>query len=147
MSAINFLGDEEVYGEIIKGWNLVRLVKPTNYKAPKGFSSYSQHYSTLHNNVHMFWGDWGLTRLNDPDFIFRFDPLPKTSRSKKYSERLRHYSECLTSNVEIGYSLMHSCLEAGYNPQKLRLAEWLMDRMYQHLKKSDWKPTHTYPMR
>jgi hypothetical protein len=30
-----------------------------------------------------------------------------------------------------------------YNPKKLRLAEWLMDRMYHHLKNLDWKPLYT----
>ena len=146
MSAINTLGDEEVYGEVVEGWTLVRLVRPINYKSPEGLTSVHQYTAQLHNDVYMFWNNWGLTSNNDPTFIFRYDPLPKTSRSKKQLERFKHYSECLTSNVEAGYSLMAACLKAGYNPKKLRLAEWLMDRMYQHLKSLDWKPLQTYPM-
>ncbi len=142
MSAINCLGDEEVYGEVVEGWTLVRLVRPADYKSPEGLRSNHQHSTKLHNDVYMFWNDWGLTQSNDPDFIFRCDPLPKTSRSKKQLQRFRHYRDRLTGDVEIGYSLMAACLRAGYNPKKLRLAEWLMDRMYQHLKSLDWKPLY-----
>lgn len=137
MSAINVLGDEEVYGEVVEGWFLVRLVRPA--KEHRNQSNFQ-----LSKNVCMFWGDWGLTDRNDPVFIFRFDPLPKTSQSKHYPQRFHHYLERLCGDVEKCHNLMEACLKAGYNPKKCRLAVWLMDRMYQHLKSLDWKPKYTH---
>ena len=136
------LGDEEVYGELVKDWCLVRLIRP---KASLHLKEGIQDNKYLDNHLQMSWGDWGLTYSNDPDFIFCNDPLPKYSKAKNYSAVCRIYNHQLTGPVELSYKLVESCIEAGFNLKKDKLSQWLMDKMYIHLKECNWIPKDVYP--
>ena len=141
MSQINILGDEEVYGELVEGWYWVKLVRPA---ASWHLKDYIQETKYLDNHLQMCWNDWGLTRSNDPDFVFCNNPLPKYSRAKNYDSVYRMYSHELSGPVELSHHLVESCIKADFNLKKDRLPEWLMNKMYRHLKVCNWKPEEIY---
>ena len=141
MSVINILGDEEVYGELVKDWYLVRLVRPA---VSWHLKDYIQETKYLDNDVQMCWGDWGLTYSNDPTFVFSNNPLSKISKAKNYYSILRTYNHELNGPIHHCYSLYNSCLNAGYKAEQGLLGLWLMDRMYYKLKACNWKPEQVY---
>jgi hypothetical protein len=139
MSVINILGDEETYGELVKHWYLVRLVRPA---ASLHLKDYTQETTLLDNNLQMLWGNWGLTYSNDPSFVFSKNPLPKYSRAKNYYKVLRQYMNELSGPIHQCYNLYNACLEVGYKDKQGSIAIFIMDKMYYKLKACNWKPEH-----
>lgn len=139
MSEINCFGDEEVYGEVIPHWYLVRLVNKIDRPYMVG------HFE-------MKEGSWGLTYVNDPSFIFDLVPMKDPGDdlpddmifAKDYLDALDHYEDRLQGVVRDGYRLMNCCIEAGFDFEEGGFACWLMDRMAKFLEEKEWKPERVY---
>lgn len=138
MSEINCYGNEQVFGQVLPNWALVRLVDAIGeFKV---------------GNFVMKEGSWGLTYCNDPSFVFDLDPqIDFTIKDPEgdpptegYWDTHEHYCERLQGNVEDGYRLVASCIEAGWNPKEGGLAAWLCDRMRKHLDGCNWQPELIY---
>jgi len=43
----------------------------------------------------MYWGDWGLTKSNDPTFVFTRNPIPANSKAKDWIGIMQAYREQL----------------------------------------------------
>ena len=125
MSEIDCFGTPLSIGEVVPGWHLVQLLgtKPENP-------------DYIVNGFVMGEGDYGLTRENDPDFCFSLPPLPdepddSTEESWSiYLKMLEHYNQRLVSTVRIGYELVNSSVQAGFEPKEGGFTSWLADRMY-----------------
>lgn len=136
MSEINCFGDEVIYSEVVPNWWLVQLTNiPPN-----------RNREFLVNGFVMSEGDFGLTYCNDPDFIFSMPPMIDpfteeddteiTEEEKLYIQTLDHYTKRLTGQIDVVYSLILSCIEAGYNEtDEISLTEWLMNKMHESFKK------------
>jgi hypothetical protein len=142
MSVINILGDEEVYGELLPNWTLVKLVRPA---ASLHLKDYTQEVTSLDNYLQMLWGNWGLTYSNDPSFVFSNNPLPKYSKAKNYYNVLTAYNAELGGPIHQCYNLYTACLEAGYREKQGSMATFIMDKMYYKLKACNWIPEKIYP--
>lgn len=129
MSDINCCGKEEMYGEVVPGWMLVRLIESTQGLEVGQFV--------------MGEGSWGLTWCSDPSFVFDLPPCldDDTDHSVMVAQ---HYEQRLTGRVFDGYLLGKACVEAGWNEMECGLGYWLADRMYKHLEAMKWEPLRVW---
>lgn len=134
MSEINCFGDEIIYGEVVPGWYLVRLVNIS-----------SNEYVV--NGSLMEEGHLGLTELNDPSFIFAMDPIPwnsqwdndeeVTPKEDKYWEVYHHYKDRLRGDMQACHSIVDSIVRVNRiysSPYK-----FLIDRMASVIKQGPIK--------
>ena len=94
------------YGEVIPGWYLI--------KARRESSS-------------MRVGDWGLLRINNPDFIwstFDFEPSDENAIT---------FYDCWSCAPETGHALFSSALKAGFTEDD-SLFYWLGSKIQEHIK-------------
>jgi hypothetical protein len=143
MSEINCWGDEIIYGEVIPGWFLVRLVNinvtPNKYMV---------------NGDLMGEGHLGLTRLNDPSFIFAMDPIPwnkewdkdiyplqSNSEEDKYWKVYRHYRNRLKGSIEDCHNLAESIMKINNSTTYESIYAFLIDRMAEVIREG---PTRKY---
>jgi hypothetical protein len=130
MSEINSCGKEEVYGYVLPGWYLCRLVEAT-------YTFRVNQFVSMNNN------DWGLTTSNDPSFVFSMNPIEVTEDTEDYTT-LNHYRNRLIGDAESCHQLVNACIEAGYDINEGGLAAWLCNRMWKHLEIRGWKPYTVY---
>lgn len=127
-------------GELVPGWFLVLATK---------------------DGAVMKAGNYGLLRINDPDFIFTVKPvkdkfyhlsdeeinhLPLVdflSNTRKLGEV--HYSiyDSLKCSPEIGYKLYCSCIKTGYKEDDDTLEYWLINKMGQMIE--EWELSGKIP--
>ena len=147
MSEINCFGDEYVYGEVVTGWTMVQLMNVPEDN--------NRDYKV--NGFIMREGSFGLTSSNDPTFVFdlepEIDPNPAddgtglvdfTDEERKYFSVLNHYQQRLTGTVLVGYHLVQSCINEGFDISEGGFACWLMERMAQLYIKCNKKPIRIY---
>lgn len=127
MSEINCFGTEQVLGEIVPGWWLVRLVEKHTDRP------------YLVNGFEMKDGDYGITCVNDPDFVLSMPPLDPDNpddesrtdeEDEVFSLTLRHYEERLTGPVDVCGRFYVDCCKAGYDPEEGGFVSWVMQRCH-----------------
>lgn len=159
MSEINCHGDEVIYSEVIPGWCLIQLVNLAVNRTDLPIEDRTKEF-IINGNV-MGEGNFGLTFINDPTFIFSMPPMlePCRGRSirkyekfsdeeKLYYKTLEHYNKRLSCPVAKGYKFYSACLKAGIyseHPEGYEtLGEWLMPKIYHSWKKGKVM-TYPYP--
>jgi hypothetical protein len=126
------------YGEVLPGWALMRARKDDYGDSPE--------WKT---------GEWGLVRINDPDYIWSGDLLKNPmldwtddqidsceddaviAAENKFVDCWLNLHDNLVGNAECGYELCLAAISVGWNKETTRLPEWLMDRM------ANWVETHS----
>lgn len=90
-------------------------------------------------------GQFGLGRMNGPDFIFDQPPEvePPCSDVDDYKKEWKTWSACarifhdgLRSDPVTGWALVNACEKAGYGVEKdgSRVGFWLFDHLGKHMK-------------
>ena len=135
------LVDPYYFGQVIPGWLLIRARKDDYKDDP----------------TEMAAGDWGLLRCNDPEIIWNVMPrLAPQSPSygvsvkdcvdaqaelkrledieDRYYKDIERFEVAIKRNsIDTTFELMTAGVAAGYDPEERGFAEWLFNRIAEHI--------------